>query len=45
MGRALALGRMGRPEAIAGLMAWLASDAGAWVTGQVHHINGGGYLA
>ncbi|MBW6401878.1 glucose 1-dehydrogenase [Roseomonas sp. HJA6] len=44
MGKALPLGRMGRPEEIAGLMTWLASDAASWVTGQVYHINGGGYL-
>jgi 3-oxoacyl-[acyl-carrier protein] reductase len=45
MGRALPLGRMGRPEEIAGLMAYLASDAAEWITGQVYHINGGVYLA
>jgi NAD(P)-dependent dehydrogenase (short-subunit alcohol dehydrogenase family) len=39
------LGRMGRPEEIAGLMAYLASDQAAWITGQVYHINGGNYLA
>ncbi len=44
MARALPLGRMGRPEEIAGLLTWLASDAASWVTGQVYHINGGGYL-
>jgi len=44
MGKALPLGRMGRPEEIAGLMTWLASDAASWVTGQIYHINGGGYL-
>jgi 3-oxoacyl-[acyl-carrier protein] reductase len=36
---------MGRPEEIAGLMAYLASDQAAWITGQVYHINGGSYLA
>jgi 3-oxoacyl-[acyl-carrier protein] reductase len=45
MARALPLGRMGRPEEIAGLMTYLASDAAAWITGQVYHINGGVYLA
>jgi 3-oxoacyl-[acyl-carrier protein] reductase len=45
MAKALPLGRMGRPEEIAGLMAYLASDAAAWITGQVYHINGGVYLA
>jgi hypothetical protein len=27
------------------LMAYLASDQAAWITGQVYHINGGNYLA
>jgi 3-oxoacyl-[acyl-carrier protein] reductase len=43
--RAMPLGRMGRPEEIAGLMVYLASDAAEWITGQVYHINGGVYLA
>ena len=45
MAKAVPLGRMGRPEEIAGLMTYLASDAAEWITGQVHHINGGVYLA
>jgi 3-oxoacyl-[acyl-carrier protein] reductase len=45
MAKSLPLGRMGRPEEIAGLMAYLASDAAEWITGQVYHINGGVYLA
>jgi 3-oxoacyl-[acyl-carrier protein] reductase len=45
MAKALPLGRMGRPEEIAGLMVYLASDAAEWITGQVYHINGGVYLA
>jgi 3-oxoacyl-[acyl-carrier protein] reductase len=44
-GRALPLGRLERPAEIAGLAVYLASPAGEWVTGQVWHINGGGYLA
>ncbi|MCE2923132.1 MAG: SDR family oxidoreductase [Roseomonas sp.] len=36
---------MGRPEEIAGLMVYLASDQAAWITGQVYYINGGNYLA
>ncbi len=43
--KTLPLGRMGRPEEIAGLMVYLASDAAEWITGQVYHINGGVYLA
>jgi 3-oxoacyl-[acyl-carrier protein] reductase len=44
MGRALPLGRLGRPEEIADLAVYLASEKAAWVTGQVWHINGGGYM-
>jgi 3-oxoacyl-[acyl-carrier protein] reductase len=44
MAKAVPLGRMGRPEEIAGLMTYLASDAAEWITGQVYHINGGVYL-
>jgi 3-oxoacyl-[acyl-carrier protein] reductase len=45
MGAAVPLGRMGTPEDIAGLAVFLASDQAAWITGQVYHINGGGYFA
>jgi NAD(P)-dependent dehydrogenase (short-subunit alcohol dehydrogenase family) len=45
LGRALPLGRLGRPEEIADLAVYLASSSAEWVTGQVWHINGGGYLA
>ena len=44
-GRALPMGRLGRPEEIADLAVYLASPSGEWVTGQVWHINGGGYMA
>ncbi|HVY15259.1 MAG TPA: SDR family NAD(P)-dependent oxidoreductase [Rhodopila sp.] len=44
MARATPLGRMGTPEDIAGLGVFLASDAAAWITGQVYHINGGSYM-
>jgi 3-oxoacyl-[acyl-carrier protein] reductase len=44
MARAIPLGRMGRPEEIAGLAVWLCSPAAEWVTGQTWHINGGGYM-
>jgi 3-oxoacyl-[acyl-carrier protein] reductase len=45
MAKAMPLGRMGRPEEIAGLITYLASEPAAWITGQVYHINGGVYLA
>jgi 3-oxoacyl-[acyl-carrier protein] reductase len=35
------LGRIGQPEDIAGAVAYLASDAAAWVTGATLHVNGG----
>lgn len=34
-------GRVGRPEDAAHLIAFLASDAGAWITGQILHSRGG----
>jgi NAD(P)-dependent dehydrogenase (short-subunit alcohol dehydrogenase family) len=38
---ALPLTRLGRPEDTAALIAFLLSDDGAWITGQVVAINGG----
>jgi len=38
------LGRMGQPEEIAEVVAFLASDKAAYITGQVIHINGGMYM-
>lgn len=35
------LGRMGTSEEVAGLVAWLASDEGAYVTGSTYFIDGG----
>ncbi|HYL64813.1 MAG TPA: glucose 1-dehydrogenase [Candidatus Methylomirabilis sp.] len=36
-----ALGRIGKPEDIAGVVAFLASDAGRWITGQAISVTGG----
>ena len=44
MGAALPLGRLGKPEDIAAMAVFLASDQAAWTTGQVYHVNGGGYM-
>ena len=35
------LGRPGKPEEVAALVAWLASDEAAYVTGQSYIIDGG----
>jgi 3-oxoacyl-[acyl-carrier protein] reductase len=36
-----ALGRVGRPEDVAGCMAWLLGSDATWVTGQVYGVDGG----
>ncbi|MDY6952621.1 MAG: 3-oxoacyl-[acyl-carrier-protein] reductase [Thermodesulfobacteriota bacterium] len=38
------LGRMGQPDEIAEVVAFLASDRAAYITGQVVHVNGGMYM-
>jgi NAD(P)-dependent dehydrogenase (short-subunit alcohol dehydrogenase family) len=37
----MAAPRLGDPQDIAALVAFLLSDDGSWVTGQTYHINGG----
>lgn len=39
------LGRLGAPEDIANTVAFLASDAAAYVTGETIHVNGGMHMA
>jgi 3-oxoacyl-[acyl-carrier protein] reductase len=39
--RAAALGRLGQPEEIAEVVAFLASEAATWITGQNIRVNGG----
>jgi len=42
---AVPLGRLGQPEEVAGIIAFLASEQGAYITGETIHINGGMYMA
>jgi NAD(P)-dependent dehydrogenase (short-subunit alcohol dehydrogenase family) len=38
------VGRNGRSEDIAGVVAMLLSEDGRWITGQVYHVNGGALM-
>ena len=38
------LGRFGEPSAVGEAVLYLAGPGGAWVTGQVLHVNGGMYM-
>ncbi|WP_373084423.1 SDR family oxidoreductase, partial [Zhongshania sp.] len=39
------LQRLGSPEEIAGVVAFLVSDVAGYVTGETIHVNGGMYMA
>jgi 3-oxoacyl-[acyl-carrier protein] reductase len=41
----IALGRLGAPDEIAALVAFLVSDTAGYITGETVHINGGMYMA
>jgi len=41
----IALGRFGSPQDIADAVAFLASPAAAYITGQTLHVNGGMYMS
>ena len=45
IGASLPLGRIGQASDIANAVVFLASDASAFMTGEVMQVNGGGYMA
>ena len=43
--KTIPMGRLGKPEEIAETIAFLASDAAAFMTGAILDVNGGNYMA
>ena len=39
------MGRLGKPEEIGDLVAFLASDQASYITGETMHVNGGMYMS
>jgi len=39
------IGRIGEAQEIAAVAQFLISDAASYITGEVVHVNGGGYLS
>jgi len=44
LARTIPVGRLGQPTDIASAVAWLASPAAGYITGQTIHVNGGMYM-
>jgi 3-oxoacyl-[acyl-carrier protein] reductase len=44
IGRTIPLGRVANPEEIAAPIAFLASDAASFITGEIFNVNGGAVL-
>lgn len=42
---AVSLGRLGKPDEIAAVVAFLVGEGGAYITGETIHVNGGMYMA
>jgi NAD(P)-dependent dehydrogenase (short-subunit alcohol dehydrogenase family) len=43
--RSVPLGRMSRPEEVAGMVAWLLSDDARGITGQALDMNNGAFMS